>query len=195
MRQSSVQRKTTETHITLRLCLDGSGRTQVSTGIPFFDHMLCQLARHGWFDLEVQARGDLQVDLHHTVEDVGICLGKALREALASAEGVRRFASIQIPMDECLVAVSLDLSGRPYLLYRGPRIGQVPGGFSISLMEGFMRALSLQAGITLHVHVLEEGDPHHLMEATFKALGRALGEAISLDPRTKGVPSTKGIVD
>lgn len=195
MREGKAQRKTKETTVDVTLRLDWAGEGDISTGIGFFDHMLQQMSRHGWMQLSLKAQGDLEVDLHHTVEDVGICLGKAFRKAIEGATGIRRFGYAQIPMDECLVAVTVDLSGRPFLVYRGPTLGEVKGGFSLGLMETFLRALTVHGAMTLHVHVIESGDPHHLMEATFKALGRALGEATALDSRTQGVPSTKGLID
>lgn len=194
VRESKAERKTSETHVEVGLRLDGTGRAKVSTGIPFLDHMLHQVARHGWLDLELRARGDLEVDLHHTVEDVGICLGKALRQALGDGSGVRRFGHAQVPMDESLVGVSLDLSGRPYLVCRLPERIDRSGPFPVGLMEEFFRALSVHGGITLHIHAIEGRDPHHLMEAAFKAFGRALAEAAAKDARSQGVPSTKGIV-
>ncbi|MEJ5376782.1 MAG: imidazoleglycerol-phosphate dehydratase HisB [bacterium] len=194
-RESKIQRNTSETQVEVKLCLEGTGKSQISTGISFLDHMLEQLARHGWFDLEVCARGDLKVDFHHTVEDVGICLGKAIKEALGGGAGIRRFAHVQVPMDESLVGVSMDLSGRPYLVCRLPRRMERAGDFSVGLLEEFFRALSVHGGITLHIDFLRGKDPHHLMEATFKAFGRALAEAVALEPRSQGVPSTKGVVD
>ncbi len=194
-RESKIQRNTSETQVEVKLCLEGTGKSQISTGISFLDHMLEQLARHGWFDLEVRARGDLKVDFHHTVEDVGICLGKAIKEALGGGAGIRRFAHVQVPMDESLVGVSMDLSGRPYLFCRLPRRMERAGDFSVGLLEEFFRALSVHGGITLHIDFLRGKDPHHLMEATFKAFGRALAEAVALEPRSQGVPSTKGVVD
>lgn len=194
-RESKIERKTKETSVEVRLQLDGSGTSQISTGIHFLDHMLEQLARHGWFDLEVKARGDLEVDFHHTVEDVGICLGRAIKKALGDGAGIRRFAHAQVPMDESLVGVSLDLSGRPYLAFSLPKGIEGSVSFPVGLLEEFFRALSIHGGMTLHINGLRGKDPHHLMEATFKAFGRALAEAVSLEPRSRGVPSTKGIVD
>ncbi len=194
-RESKVQRKSSETDVEVRFALDGNGTSEISTGIPFLDHMLGQLARHGWFDLQVRARGDLEVDYHHTVEDVGICLGKAMREALGDAAGIRRFGHAMVPMDESLVGVSLDLSGRPYLACGLPKDMERAGDFPVGLLEEFFRALSVHAGMTLHIDVFRGTDPHHLMEATFKAFGRALAEAVAREPRSRGVPSTKGIVD
>lgn len=194
-RESKIKRQTSETQVEVRLQLDGTGTSEVSTGIHFLDHMLEQLARHGWFDLEVRARGDLEVDFHHTVEDVGICLGKAIKEALGDGSCIRRFAHAQVPMDESLVGVSLDLSGRPYLACSLPKGIEPSGIFPVGLLEEFFRALSVHGGITLHINGLRGKDPHHLMEATFKAFGRALAEAVALEPRSRGVPSTKGIVD
>lgn len=195
LRKAQVERKTSETEVRVELCLDGSGRTEVDTGIPFLDHMLGQLARHGLLDLNVWAKGDLQVDFHHTVEDLGICLGKALREAIGDAFGIRRFGHAQIPMDDSLVSVSMDISGRPYLVYRVPTRTERVGNFPVGLVQEFFRAVSVHAGITLHIHALEGQEAHHTLEATFKAFARALAEALERDERMKGVPSTKGTLE
>ena len=195
LRKARVERKTSETEVRVELCLDGSGRTDVDTGIPFLDHMLGQLARHGLLDLNVSAKGDLQVDFHHTVEDLGICLGKALREAIGDAFGIRRFGHAQIPMDDSLVSVSMDISGRPYLVYRVPTRTERVGNFPVGLVQEFFRAVSVHAGITLHIHALEGQEAHHTVEATFKAFARALAEALERDERMKGVPSTKGSLE
>ncbi len=191
-RKARKYRKTSETEISLSLGLDGKGLGKIKTGIPFFDHMLNLFARHGLFDLEVKAKGDLDVDLHHTVEDVGIVLGQALATALGKKEGIRRYGCAHVPMDETLARVVVDLSGRPYLELRGlNRRGRV-GNFSAQLVEEFLRALSVQGGMNLHAEILYGRDVHHQIEALFKALAKALQEAVSRDPRVKGVPSTKG---
>jgi imidazoleglycerol-phosphate dehydratase len=191
-RKARKYRKTSETEISLSLGLDGKGLGKIKTGIPFFDHMLTLFARHGLFDLEVKAKGDLDVDLHHTVEDVGIVLGQALATALGKKEGIRRYGCAHVPMDETLARVVVDLSGRPYLELRGLNRRGRAGNFSAQLVEEFLRALSVQGGMNLHAEILYGRDVHHQIEALFKALAKALQEAVSRDPRVKGVPSTKG---
>jgi len=191
-RVATVARKTKETDIRLELHLDGDGRSAVKTGIPFVDHMLELFARHGLFDLTVQARGDLEVDYHHTVEDVGLVLGQALREALADKAGIRRFGEATVPLDEALVQTVVDLSGRPFLAYE-VRIKQAKiGSFDVELVHDFLLALVNQAGMNLHVRMLSGRNPHHIVEATFKGLARALDVATQRDPRVRGVLSTKG---
>jgi imidazoleglycerol-phosphate dehydratase len=191
-RAATVTRKTKETDIRLELHLDGDGRAAVKTGIPFLDHMLELFARHGLFDLTVQARGDLEVDYHHTVEDVGLVLGQALREALADKAGIRRFGEATVPLDEALVQTVVDLSGRPFLAYE-VRIKQAKiGSFDVELVHDFLLALVNQAGMNLHVRMLSGRNPHHIVEATFKGLARALDVATQRDPRVRGVLSTKG---
>ena len=192
MRKASVERKTSETAIKLDLCLDGSGQSAIATGIPFFDHMMNQMVRHGLLDLNLQAEGDLEVGYHHTVEDVGICIGQAIRNALGDAKGISRFGHTQIPMDDALVSVTIDISGRPYLGYRLPSLSERSGGFPLALTREFFRALSAHAGITLHIRYLEGEDPHHIVEAVFKAFGRAVRNAVAQDERLDGIPSTKG---
>ena len=192
-RTARVRRKTSETSITVDLDLDGRGNYSVDTGIPFFDHMLDQLGRHGGFGLEVRCDGDLQIDAHHTVEDVGIALGEAFSEALGDKAGVRRFASIRVPLDEALVDVALDLSGRPYLHhdveFPGEKIlGDPP--FDPQLMEEFWRAFTVAARITLHLTLVRGKNTHHIVEASFKGVARALRDAVRVDGG--GVPSTKG---
>jgi imidazoleglycerol-phosphate dehydratase len=191
-RKARKYRKTSETEISLSLGLDGKGLGKIKTGIPFFDHMLNLFARHGLFDLEVKAKGDLDVDLHHTVEDVGIVLGQALATALGKKEGIRRYGCAHVPMDETLARVVVDLSGRPYLELRGLNRRGRAGNFSAQLVEEFLRALSVQGGMNLHAEILYGRDVHHQIEALFKAMAKALQEAVSRDPRVKGVPSTKG---
>ena len=191
-RKARKYRKTSETEISLSLGLDGKGLVKIKTGIPFFDHMLNLFARHGLFNLEVKAKGDLDVDLHHTVEDVGIVLGQALTAALGKKEGIRRYGTAHVPMDETLARVAIDLSGRPYLELRGLNQRGKVGNFPAQLVEEFLRALSVQGGMNLHAEVLYGRDVHHQIEAIFKALAKALQEAVSRDPRVKGVLSTKG---
>jgi imidazoleglycerol-phosphate dehydratase len=191
-RQSKKYRKTSETEISLTLGLDGKGGAKVKTGIPFFDHMLNLFAKHGLFDLEVKAKGDLEVDMHHTVEDVGIVLGQALATALGKKEGIRRYGAAFVPMDETLARVVVDLSGRPYLELRGLNRRGRAGNFPAQLVEEFLRALSVQGGMNLHAEILYGRDVHHQIEAIFKALARALQDAVRRDSRVRGVPSTKG---
>jgi imidazoleglycerol-phosphate dehydratase len=193
-RSASIERKTSETEIRLTLTLDGSGDSEIKTGIPFFDHMLTLFARHGLFDLSVDAKGDIEVDYHHTVEDTGIALGAALSKALGDKAGIRRYGSAYVPMDEALARVVVDCSGRPFLSYEAPRGVESIGLFPFQLVEEFLRALSVQAGLTLHVSILAGRDAHHMAEAIFKALGRALDVAFSHDERVKGIPSTKGVL-
>ena len=194
-RTSHVERSTRETQISLQLNLDGSGRTELSTGIGFFDHMLDAFARFAQLDLTLHCDGDLQVDAHHTVEDCGICIGRALREALGDRTGIRRTASAFMPMDEALAFSALDISGRPYLAYQAVFHGQACGGMDVQLCEEFFRALCTHAGLTLHLKVLEGRNDHHMMEALFKAFGLCLRDAGMRDPRIEGVLSTKGALD
>ncbi len=191
-RRAEVVRRTTETEITLALDVDGRGRYEVETGIPFLNHMLELFARHGFFDLRVQARGDIEVDYHHTVEDVGLCLGQALKEALGDKAGIRRFGESTVPLDEALVSSIVDLSGRPFLAYE-VRIKQAKiGSFDVELIHDFLLALSNQAGMNLHVRMGAGRNPHHVVEATFKSFARALDLATQREPRLEGVLSTKG---
>jgi len=189
-RTSKQQRTTKETTVELVLEVDGSGTASASTGIPFFDHMLEQLGKHAGFDLRIAASGDLEVDLHHTVEDVGIVLGTALKEALGDKAGVRRFASALVPLDEALVQVALDLSGRPFLVYDVDPVAEWIGTFDPQLAEEFWRALAFAAGITLHIRSLSGRNGHHVIEASFKGVARALRDAVKVEGT--GVPSTKG---
>jgi len=193
-RTASIDRKTSETAIKMTLSLDGEGNSDVRTGIPFFDHMLTLFARHGLFDLTVEAKGDIEVDFHHTVEDTGIALGQALAKALADKNGIRRYGSAYVPMDEALARVVVDCSGRPFLAYEAPRGVEAIGLFPFQLVEEFLRALAVNAGLTLHVSILAGRDAHHMAEAIFKALGRSLDIAVSHDERVKGIPSTKGVL-
>jgi imidazoleglycerol-phosphate dehydratase len=195
MRTAEITRKTLETTVKVKLTLEGTGKRSISTGIGFFDHMLDHVARHGLFDLAISAEGDLHVDQHHTVEDVGLCLGEALRNALADKEGIRRYGAATVPMDEALASVTLDLSGRAFLIYANPLADRSAGDFALDLVPVFLQALADRAGITMHVAVQAADNPHHSAEAVFKALGRALREAVEIDPRVKGIPSTKGILE
>ena len=192
LRAASVERETSETAVRLVLTLDGSGQTQIDTGIGFFDHMLNLFAAHGQFDMELCCNGDLEVDGHHSVEDIGITMGQALRQALGDKRGIRRYGTFFLPMDETLAMVSLDISGRPFLVYEGGEMTPMIGGYDTELTEEFLRALAVHGGLTLHVKVLYGTNSHHKVEAIFKALGHALREAVSYDPRVTGVPSTKG---
>ena len=191
-RRAVVQRKTKETEIRVALDLDGSGTYQVSTGIPFFDHMLESFAKHGVFDLELAAAGDLAVDLHHTVEDVGITLGQAVREALGDASGIRRYGNQVLPMAEAKVEVAVDVSNRPYLVYRVPLDHSMIGSFDGRLTEDFLYAFAHNAGLDLHVELRYGQSPHHVVEAVFKGVARALRVALERDPRGVGLPTVKG---
>jgi len=191
-RQATIERKTRETEVSLELAIDGSGEYDVSTGIPFFDHMLESFVKHGMFDLRVRAKGDLAVDLHHTVEDVGIVLGSAIRQALGSAAGIRRYGQALLPMAEAKLEVAVDVSNRPYLVYRVELVNDRVGDFDASLAEDFLYALSQNAGLDLHVELRYGKSPHHVVEAIFKGVARALRQALELDPRGGGVPSVKG---
>ena len=191
-RRALVQRKTKETEIRVALDLDGSGSYQISTGIPFFDHMLESFAKHGVFDLELAATGDLAVDLHHTIEDVGITLGQAVREALGDATGIRRYGNQVLPMAEAKVEVAVDVSNRPYLVYRVPLDHSMIGTFDGRLTEDFLYAFAHNAGLDLHVELRYGQSPHHIVEAVFKGLARALRVALERDPRGVGLPTVKG---
>jgi len=193
-RKAEVGRKTKETEIALKLDLDGSGRYQIDTGISFFDHMLSLLAHHCGVDLSVKAKGDLHVDHHHTVEDVGICLGEAIRKALGEPKGINRYGMAMTPMDETLVSVALDLSMRPTLVYHAKLRKARIGSFEVELVEEFFQALVNHGRITLHINLLYGRNSHHMVEAIFKGVGRALRSALSLDPRSSQVPSSKGIL-
>src|SRR5512135_1036107 len=188
-----VHRQTRETEVELELELDGRGQADLDTGIPFLDHMLHLFAAHGYFDLKLQATGDLEVDQHHTVEDIGICLGHAVREALQQRPGVRRYGEARVPMDEALAQVTLDLSNRPFLHLQ---VAFPPGGAALDpqMVREFWRAVSVHGGITLHITVPYGENTHHIMEAIFKAAGRALDAATQPEPRAQGVPSTKGVL-
>ncbi len=191
-RQARVERSTKETQIVLHLNLDGTGLSKIETGIPFFTHMLEAWSRHGLVDLHVDAKGDLEVDLHHTVEDVGICLGKAVKEALGNKRGIVRYGASFVPMDETLLHAAVDISGRPYLVFNVPLERTRISNFDLDLVKDFFRAFVFNAEITLHVTMHYGENLHHIAEAVFKAVGRALAEATRLDPRVADVPSTKG---
>ena len=193
-RIAELARTTRETDIRLRLVLDGSGSWQVATGVPFLDHMLSHVAVHGLFDLEVTCRGDTIIDDHHSVEDIGIVLGQAFRQALGDKLGIVRYGSQLMPMDEALVLVALDFSGRALLVYDVPVPAQQVGAFDTELVVEFLRALAHNAGLTLHVRLLHGSNAHHVVEAIFKGLGRALGQAVARDPRRTAIPSTKGVL-
>ena len=194
MRRAQVDRRTKETQIVLTLNLDGQGQAEIGTGVGFFDHMLDLLARHSGVDLTVKATGDLHVDDHHLVEDVGIVLGQALKEALGEKRGLVRYGSATVPMDESLVMCALDLGGRPYLAYGLELPAKRVKQFDVELVEEFFRALTNAAGMNLHLRQLAGRNTHHLIEAAFKAFARALGEAVAVSPRQKGIPSTKGVL-
>jgi imidazoleglycerol-phosphate dehydratase len=193
-RSARIQRSTAETRIELALDLDGAGRSNVATGVGFFDHMLTLLARHALFDLDVKAEGDLHVEAHHTVEDVGICLGQALRQALGDKAGIRRYGDATVPMDEALVTAAVDLSGRPFCVWKAEVPLETLGNFSSQLAEEFWRAVSSSGALALHVVLHHGRNTHHIIEAVFKAAARALRAAAEPDPRSPGVPSTKGVL-
>lgn len=191
-RSAKVERKTKETQIRIQFDLDGSGTHRVSTGVPFFDHMLALFAVHGFFDLSVEASGDLEVDLHHTVEDVGLVLGDALSRALGERKGIVRYGHAVTPMDDALAAVTIDLSNRPFLVYNVQCPEQAAGSFDVTLAKEFFRAFATRGGMNLHVNLSYGENEHHIIESIFKATGRALNQATALDDRIKGVRSTKG---
>lgn len=191
-RKAALDRKTMETDIHVALNLDGSGKSEISSGIGFLDHMLTLFAKHGFMDLDVKATGDLDVDCHHTAEDIGIVLGQALKEALGDKKSIKRYGTCYVPMDETLALVSLDLSGRPFLVFDCGFTSERIGTMDTEMFEEFFRAVAFNSGMTLHIKVLYGNNNHHLAEAVFKAFGRALDEATATDPRIQGVMSTKG---
>ncbi len=197
-RHAQIHRVTAETDIQVKLAVDGSGASKIATGIPFFDHMLILFAKHALFDLDVKAKGDIEVDFHHTVEDTGITIGQALVKALGDKKGLVRYGNFHLPMDETLVRVALDFSGRPLLIWRAPKdinLNKLKAGdFPAQLTVEFLRAFAQATGLTLHVEVLYTSETHHLIEAVFKGLARALEQAVRRDPRVKGIPSTKGLI-
>ncbi|WP_422666744.1 imidazoleglycerol-phosphate dehydratase HisB [Candidatus Manganitrophus noduliformans] len=192
MRNGAVTRETKETQITIQIDLDGAGKYQVETPFPFLNHMLSAFAKHGYFDLTVKAKGDVEIDDHHTVEDIGIVLGETLAKAWGEKRGIRRFGHASIPLDEALAEVTVDLSGRPYLVYQVKMPKKKIKEFDTDLVEHFFRAVVDQCKINLHINLHYGKDPHHILEAIFKGFGRALDEATQIDPRLKGVASTKG---
>jgi imidazoleglycerol-phosphate dehydratase len=191
-RKAGINRTTAETSVRLQLNLDGSGENKVATGVGFLDHMLVLLARHGFLDLQLQAQGDLEVDSHHTVEDCGLALGQALKQALGDKAGIHRYGEALIPMDETLVQVALDFSGRPFLVFHAdiPKIKL--GNFDAEMAEEFFRAVAMESGLTLHINVLYGSNVHHMIEGMFKAFARALSQAVAMDSRVRGVMSSKG---
>lgn len=191
-RISQLQRKTKETNIQVKLNLDGSGNSVINTGIGFFNHMLEGFSKHGFFDLDLNCEGDLAVDSHHTIEDCGIVLGNAIKEALGDKSGIKRFGSCILPMDESLVLCAIDLSGRPYLVFDAPFTTEKIGYMDTEMVKEFFYAVSYSAGMNLHIKVLTPGNNHHMAEAMFKAFARALDEAVAIDPRVNGILSTKG---
>lgn len=192
MRNASVKRQTKETNIAVSIELDGEGIAEISTGIPFMDHMLTLFAKHGNFDLKVQAQGDLDVDCHHTMEDLGLVLGDALTQALGSKEGIRRYGNFLLPMDEALAMVALDLSGRPYLVYDVSLPAPYIKDLDTALFHEFFMAFTVKSAMNLHIRMFSGSEVHHVLEAIFKGVARALSEAVSIDPKVKGIPSTKG---
>jgi imidazoleglycerol-phosphate dehydratase len=192
-RQAEITRKTKETDISVKICVDGAGLSTISTGIGFFDHMLDQLARHSLMDLEIEAKGDLHIDQHHTVEDVGIALGQALRKALGESRGIVRYADVLIPMDETLTRVAVDVSGRPFLVFKTEFSNAKVGAFDTELVREFFQAFAQNAGLTLHIETLYGVNNHHIAETCFKGVARAVGRAVEIDARQADrIPSTKG---
>jgi len=194
-RKGEYRRKTLETEIEVKINLDGKGMSNLQTEVYFLNHMLTLFTRYGFFDLEVKAQGDLEVDYHHTVEDIGICLGEAIKDALQDKKGIRRYGFTILPMDESLVQVAIDLSGRGQLIYKVQFEQERVGTFEVSLVEDFFKALSYHSGMTLHINLLYGKNSHHIIEAIFKAFGRSLDEATREDNRLDNIPSTKGVID
>jgi len=194
VRKAAVERNTAETKIKLSLGIDGTGKNKIKTSVPFLDHMLTLFARHGHFDLTVEAKGDIEVDYHHTVEDIGIVLGQAFKQALGDMKGIRRYGESKVPMDEALASAVVDISGRPGLVYNVSLPKGKVGEFDVELAYDFFKALTNHAGLTLHITVPYGENLHHIIEAEFKAVARCMDAATGLDPRTKGVPSTKGVL-
>jgi imidazoleglycerol-phosphate dehydratase len=193
-RTARVERATGETTVTVDLAVDGSGNATAETGVPFFDHMLAQLGKHAGFDLAVTTKGDTHVDAHHTVEDTSIAVGQALREALGDKTGIRRFGDSLVPLDEALVQVAVDLSGRPYVVHEEPALVELIGTYDTTLTRHVWESFANAAQVCLHVRVLAGRNAHHIVEAQFKAVARALRDAVALDGRTQGIPSTKGVL-
>ncbi len=193
-RSASIERNTSETRIRLTLNIDGRGEASISSGVPFLDHMLNLFARHGLFDLTLEASGDTQIDFHHTVEDIGIVLGEAFKQALADKQGINRYGQVTVPMDETLAGVVVDISGRPYLVYNVDLPKAKVGDFDVELAQEFFQAFANHCGMNLHINLLYGDNLHHIIEACFKAVGRAMDMATRLDPRVEGVMSTKGVL-
>ncbi len=193
-RTGKATRATGETDVSVLIQLDGQGTASLQTGVGFFDHMLNLFAKHGLFDVEVMCKGDLAVDAHHTVEDVGICFGQALKKALGDKAGIKRYGNFSVVMDEALATVHLDVSGRPFLVFEAPFVGVACGGFDVQLTEEFFRGLAMESGLTLHMKVAYGKNDHHMIEALFKAFARALDMATQMDGRFTGIPSTKGVL-
>ncbi|MFN2539804.1 MAG: imidazoleglycerol-phosphate dehydratase HisB [Mycobacteriales bacterium] len=193
-RTALVERTTKESDVRVELDLDGTGQASSDTGVPFFDHMVSQLGKHGGFDLTVVTKGDLEIDAHHTVEDTSLAIGQALREALGDKQGVRRYGDALVPLDEALVQAAVDLSGRPYLVHEEPALVELIGSYDTTLTKHIWESIVATAQITLHVRVLAGRNAHHVVETQFKAVARALRTAVELDPRVTGVPSTKGVL-
>jgi imidazoleglycerol-phosphate dehydratase len=193
-RTARIERRTGETEVLVELALDGTGRASSDTGVPFFDHMVNQLGKHAGFNLTVRTKGDLEIDAHHTVEDTSIALGQALRQALGDKAGIRRFGDALVPLDEALVQVAVDLSGRPYCVHDEPPLVELIGSYDTSLTKHIFESFTAAAAIALHVRVLSGRNAHHVVEAQFKAVARALRDAVVLDPRSGGIPSTKGVL-
>ncbi|WP_343764333.1 imidazoleglycerol-phosphate dehydratase HisB [Clostridium oceanicum] len=194
MRKSEIERNTSETSIKISLDLDGTGKYDINTGIGFFDHMLSLTCKHGLLDLDIQAKGDLEVDSHHTIEDIGIVLGECIEKAIGDKKGIKRYGTSFLPMDETLALASLDISGRPFLVFDGEFTCDKLGDFDVEMVEEFFRAVAFNAGITLHLKIMYGKNNHHMVEALFKAFGRAFREAVSKDSKIKGVMSTKGVL-
>jgi len=195
MRRAEIKRKTKETEIYLKINLDGKGEANIDTGIPFFDHMLSLMTLHSFIDMELRAKGDIEVDYHHTVEDTGICIGMGIKEAIGEKRGIRRYGDATVPMDESLVRACVDISGRPFLSYNVPLKERFAGSFDIGLIKQFFYSLCINSGITLHIDLIRGEDPHHISEAIFKAFARAFDKAKSIEERiSERIPSTKGII-
>jgi imidazoleglycerol-phosphate dehydratase len=193
-RTARIERRTGETEVLVDLVLDGTGQASADTQVPFFDHMVNQLGKHAGFDLTVRTRGDIEIDAHHTVEDTSIALGQALRQALGDKAGIRRFGDALVPLDEALVQVAVDLSGRPYCVHDEPPLVELIGSYDTSLTKHIFESFTAAAAIALHVRVLSGRNAHHVVEAQFKAVARALRDAVAIDPRSGGIPSTKGVL-
>jgi imidazoleglycerol-phosphate dehydratase len=194
VRQARIERKTKETEVLVELVLDGTGQANADTQVPFFDHMVAQLGKHAGFDLNVRTRGDIHIDAHHTVEDTSIAIGQALKQALGDKSGIRRFGDALVPLDEALVQAAVDLSGRPYCVHDEPPMVELIGTYDTSLTQHIFESFTAAAAIALHVRVLSGRNAHHVVEAQFKAVARSLRDAVALDPRSGGIPSTKGVL-